>query len=183
MIVTDLICDGVLLPAIGVMGLMLAARAKSAKEEIPAQTNKTDEVSNAPESDEREALRASHQVKLLEEKQQGFGVDNLPGGVYGFSFSPHNEAPLFQNKLFRNFEVHKLADETVHFIGYVSEDDAARLSNQNDYAEVILYPDKWQDALKIVSLPRARLLKTKGPSRDEGNGMKLKLGPLNESVN
>lgn len=177
MIVTGTLCDAVLLPAIGLVGVMMAF-AK------PAETT----VATLPETDRTEdedllALRARHQVKLVEENDVGFGVDSLPTSVYGFTWSPHVEAPLFRMRGFQSFEMHKLADSSVEIVGYVNESDAARLSDVKDYMDVTVYPDKWKEAVKLVSIPRDRILRSKGPSRNEGNGLRLELGPLNETVN
>ena len=61
----------------------------------------------------QEALRGANKVRLVTEAEEGTGVNALPAGVYGFTYSPGPaSAPLFAVRRYRSFEIH--ADQ----IGY-----------------------------------------------------------------
>jgi hypothetical protein len=175
MAVTEIICGGVLLSAIGVIGIAIN-RPEQAEEEIPNKPLDAKATSDV----QLEALRARNNVRLVEAKEEGFGISQLPNGTYGFSFSPQQGAPLFENKVFRNFEVHKLADGAVHIIGFVTEKEYAQFSLSNDHTELKLYPDPYEGSVKAVSVPIDRVTKHTEPSRDNGNFLKLEIGPAGE---
>ena len=59
----------------------------------------------------RKRLRKAHQVRLVTAAEEGTGVNALPGGVYGFTYSPGlDNAPLFAMRRYRSYETHKLAE-------------------------------------------------------------------------
>ena len=117
---------------------------------------------------------------MVEIQEAGAGIAQLPNGIYGFSFSPQQEAPLFEKKMFRNFEVHKLADGAVHIIGFVTEKEYEQFSLSNERAELKLYPDPYAESVKAVSVPVDRAAAMTGPSRDNGNFLKLEINPVDE---
>jgi hypothetical protein len=176
MTVADFFCGGVLLPAIG----LLFKRSKPAGGTSSDKGALTDHAQGA--ADDREALRAIHQVELVSEADEGSGVAHLPNGVYGYSCAPQLESPLFRKKIFLSFEVHKLLDGQVHIIGFVTEAEAAQLSNAYGQLDVNLYPEPWEESVKLVSIPLSRVLRHKGPSRQQGNALSLHLGPATETV-
>lgn len=135
---------------------------------------------NATSDRELDALRARNKVRLVEEREEGCGVAQLPNGVYGFSYAPQQDAPLFTNKMFRNFEVHKLADGAIHVIGFVTEKERAQLSPLNEQIEVKLYPDPYEGSVNAVEVPLDCVTKATGPSREDGNFLKLSVAPAGE---
>ena len=107
-------------------------------------------------------LRSQRNLRALETAEEGFAIPALPAGVYGFTYSPNfEETPLFGNKRFQTFEFHKMADGAVEMVGYVTAGEAERLRAGETGIEVHLYPDAWKDADQLVSLPMARLVRTK----------------------
>src|ERR1043165_5596405 len=78
---------------------------------------------------DQEALREAHQVRVVADAEEGTGVDGLPGGVFGFTYSPglHN-APLFAVPRYRSYEIHKLPSGEIFLIGYATRDAARQLS-------------------------------------------------------
>lgn len=175
MAVTEIICGGVLLSAIGVIGVAIS-RPEQAEEETPNTT-----LDAKTDSDvQRDALRARNNVRVVEDKEEGFGVDHLPNGVYGFSFAPQQSAPLYKNKMFRNFEVHKLADGAIHIIGFVTEKEYTHLALSNDSTGLKLYPDPYEESVKAVSVPLYRVTGITGPSRDNGNFLKLEISSASD---
>lgn len=42
-------------------------------------------------------------MRLVEPTEEGFGVDRLPDGVFGFTYSPAVAAPLFATFRYRTY--------------------------------------------------------------------------------
>lgn len=175
MIVADALCNGFLLPAIGVMGLLFAISTKSA-EETSAETSQSPHLSSEPDQ-----LRAAHQLTLIDPTDEGAGFERLPVGIYGFSYAPQQEAPLFGKKMFRNFEVHKLADGQMRVIGYVNEADF-QIIEAGRAGTIHLYPDPYEQATRLVSVAMSRVLRAKSPTRDHGNALPLDLDESGATV-
>jgi hypothetical protein len=124
---------------------------------------------------ENEQLRAARGLRELETAEEGSAAEHQPNSVYGFTYSPAEAVPLFTKKTWHSFEVHKLADGTLHLVGFVTGRDAEIVRN-GAASEITLFPDPWEDAKELVSVPLARALPSKkGPSREGGNGLKLAL--------
>ena len=65
---------------------------------------------NTPSTLDQETLRTTHKVRIVSPEEEGTGVNALPGGVCGFTYSPGlPNAPLFAERRFRSYETHKLA--------------------------------------------------------------------------
>ena len=110
-------------------------------------------------------------------REAGAGVAHIPTGVYGFTYSPQQEAPLFQKTMYRIFEVHKLRDGSVEVIGFVTEQEAASISASRETIGVTVYPDSQGDSVRAVSIPMSKVLEIKGPLRDRGYELKIELSP------
>ena len=112
----------------------------------------------------------------METAEEGSSADRLPHGVYGFTFAPQEAAiPLFSKQSWHSFEVHKLADGSLHLVGCVTAKDAG-LIRSGGHVEVALFPDAWEDATELVTVALTRVVPSKrGPSREGGNGLKLEL--------
>ena len=112
----------------------------------------------------REAIRAAHQVRLIERADEGKAAHKLPNGVFGFTFAPLTETPLFAKHSHQSFEVHKLPNGELRLVGYVSPANETRL-----------YPDAWGDAVKLVSVRVAALAPADGRlHREPGNPVALR---------
>jgi hypothetical protein len=175
MAIIEIICGGVFLSAIAVIGTAIN-RPGQGDEETPDGTDDAKTASDV----QADALRARNKVRLVEDKEEGLGVDHLPNGVYGFSYAPQQGTPLFGQKMFRNFEVHKLADGAVHIVGFVTEKEYTQLSLSNDPIELKLYPDPYEESVKAASVPIDRVTKHAEPSRDNGNFLKLQISPASQ---
>lgn len=183
MIVTGLSSD-VLLPAIGVMGLLFT-RSRSAAKKSPAADNKpldTTTEPETPEDAERKALRTANKLRLLSEDEEGFGIDRVPAGVYGFTSSPGEAAPLFRQQIFRSFEMHKHLDGEIHLLGFVTAKQTDRLASRDSQLDIILYPDAFGEAERLVTIHVSRIARVEGPSRDEGNALKLDLALQKDTI-
>lgn len=140
------------------------------------------ETSQSPQPNtELDRLRAEHQVMLIDSNDEGTSFEQLPVGVYGFSYAPQQEAPLFGKKMFQNFEVHKLPDGRMHVIGYVKEADFQTVE-AGRAGLIQLYPDPYEQATRLVSVAMSRVARAKGPTRDHGNAMPLDLSESGASV-
>ena len=53
----------------------------------------------------RERNRAAHKVRLITSREEGRGFAKLPTGVYGFTYAPAPETPLFVKHSFGAYEV------------------------------------------------------------------------------
>ena len=179
MTIAGLFCTAVFLPAIGVMASALS-RPNSAEDtrdrNDESLTGHGQRALRPGLRDELEDLRALHQVSLVDEKDEGSDVAHLPGGVYGFTYSPLQDTPMFRKKAKQSFEVHKLADDGVHLIGFLTESQAARVAIMSEELEVRLYPEPREEAFCAASIPVSRILSSRGPSRSDGNALWLVLG-------
>src|ERR1051326_2898419 len=97
----------------------------------------TDMSATAPQ----EALRGSDHVRIVSAEEEGFGLNTLPNGVYGFTYSPGiANAPLFAVPRYRSFEVHKLPNGEVFLIGFATADDAGRIESVRDEITIRVQP-------------------------------------------
>ncbi len=134
---------------------------------------------NTPEI---EAMRALHQVKLVEEAQEGTGIADLPNGRYGFTWAPQSESPLFRKQGYQSFEIHKAATGEIHIMGFITAEDSSRLATSNEEFYINLYPAAYENASKVVAINKSQIVQHRDPSREAGNSVKLKLEPARESV-
>ena len=131
---------------------------------------------------DREQLRAERKLRLIETEEAGNSIEMSPKGVFGFTYSPNTEGvPLFPKHTFQVFEVHKLADETVHFIGFMTPEEAQKLAaNAEEAVDLKLYPEPFENATQIVSVPQDRILRAKPVSREKGNWFPITVVPTPE---
>ena len=74
---------------------------------------------NTATTADQDALRVAHQVRPVTEAEEGTGVNALPGGVFGFTYSPGLvNAPLFAVRRYRSYETHKLPSGETYVIGF-----------------------------------------------------------------
>src|SRR5215211_5564017 len=107
---------------------------------------------------DQEALRVAHQVRVVADPEEGSGVDALPGGVYGFTYSPglHN-APLFAAPRYRSYEIHKLPSGEVFLIGYATGDAARELSVASAEITIQIHPRAEDAYATVVTIPYSRI--------------------------
>ncbi len=130
-----------------------------------------------------QTLRALHQVRLIDEKEEGFPIDALANGVYGFTYSPQEQSPIFSNRMFQIFEVHKTLSGEVQIIGFISDDDAQKLAGKiEEIVSLELYPEPYKAAKQAIGIPKSHILEHRGPTRENGNALKLKVEPFSNSV-
>lgn len=106
----------------------------------------------------QEALRAAHRVRLIEEVEEGVGVNALPGGVYGFTYSPAlPNAPLFRTRRYRCYEMHKLEDDEVLIVGFTSQSDSHALAEIATDVDIRLQPAPEPGVEVLVTVPYSRI--------------------------
>jgi hypothetical protein len=107
---------------------------------------------------DQEALRSAHGVRIVSEAEEGHGVNALPGGVYGFTYSPGlANAPLFAVRRFRTYEIHKLPDGDVFIVGFTKADVARELSTATGEITLPVHPQPDQEFATLVTIPYSRI--------------------------
>jgi hypothetical protein len=107
---------------------------------------------------DQEALRIAHQVRLVASEEEGNSVSALPGGVYGFTYSPGLPgAPLFAVRRYRSYETHKLPSGDVYIIGFAKSDVARTLSTATEEMTLQIHPQPEGDYSTLVTIPYSRI--------------------------
>jgi hypothetical protein len=124
---------------------------------------------------EIDRIRERHGLRALTKEEEGFPTARLPHGVYGFTYSPgQDETPVFANKAYHNFEVHKLKDGAERLIGYLTSSEVAILEARKPGTEVRLYPDVWEESKQIVSVDLTSTVRARRtPPREDGNPYRI----------
>ncbi len=129
--------------------------------------------------EELKALREKNQVRTLTGAEEGTGVNRLPPGVYGFTYAPASkEAPLFREKRYHNFEVHKLSDAAVQIVGFVPPPIAAKIQEGRESIELRLLADPSAEASALVAIDAWRIAKAREHSTRDGKGLEVELSAL-----
>lgn len=129
-------------------------------------------------SPERAALRSAQQLRLVKSEEEGTAVRYLPGGLYGFTGAPAtNEIPLFAKPVFECFEIQKWADGSLVFVGYVTAKEKQLIEAGLDPIVADLYPEPHGESTALVAIPAVRVDRRRPPTRDNGNSMKVDIGP------
>ncbi len=113
---------------------------------------------NTPATADQEALRAAHRVRLVTPAEEGTGVNALPAGVYGFTYSPAlPNAPLFAERRYRSYETHKLADGEIYVIGFADVETAAAIDSSVEERAIQIQPEPDGQANVLVKVPYSRI--------------------------
>ena len=113
---------------------------------------------NTPDRADQAEIRASHGVRIVGEVEEGTGVNALPGGVYGYTYSPGlMNAPLFAARRYRSYETHKLSSGEVFVIAYADADTAQQIASASANVTVLAHPEPSPDAGVIVKIPYSRI--------------------------
>jgi hypothetical protein len=113
---------------------------------------------NQTDTADQELLREAHQVRIVSEAEEGTGVNALPGGVHGFTYSPGlPNAPLFAIRRYRTYETHKLPSGDVFVIGFAKPDVARELSIAAAEMTLQIHPMPEGDYQTLVTIPYSRI--------------------------
>lgn len=136
---------------------------------------------NTQATPEQEALRDTNRVRLVTDAEEGMGANALPAGVYGFTYSPALEnSPLFATRRFRTYETHKRHDGSVWLLGFVSDDDAAKLDGP-DTVEVCLQPEPEPGVERFVAIAYSRIRHHRLISVRDEHGITMKVSPKEQA--
>ena len=134
---------------------------------------------NTPATAAQESLRQVHQVRLVTAAEEGEGVNKLPGGVYGFTYSPAlDNAPLFATRHYRSYETHKLANGEVLVVGFAPSEVAEQLATARDERTLVIQPEPDEDASTLVTIPYSRMRQHRQYAAPNQHGFTVTLVPV-----
>ena len=131
-----------------------------------------------PLSDNTERLfseiRKTNNLRALTEAESGSGVDNLPSSVYGFTYSPAiDNFPLFNVRNLRSYEGHKLVDDSVTILGFLTKEEKQQFDNISKETTIHLFAEPTGSADQLVSIPMNMVLNYEEHSQRTGSGLVL----------
>ncbi len=133
---------------------------------------------NTPDRGDQEQIRASHGVRLVGDGEEGTGVNALPGGVYGYTYSPGlPNAPLFATRRYRSYETHKLASGEVFVIAYSDAGTARQIASTSADVTVRVRPEPNSDAGVCVKIPYVRIRQHRQHAAPNQDGFMVTLAP------
>jgi len=113
---------------------------------------------NTPATADQDTLRKTNNVRIVSSAEEGTGVNALPPGVYGFTYSPGlPNAPLFAERRFRTYETHKLADGEIYVIAFTDLETAAVLQATATERTIQVHPEPDDSANVLVTIPYSRI--------------------------
>jgi hypothetical protein len=114
--------------------------------------------SDTPATADQEILRTEHKVRLVAPDEEGNGVNALPGGVFGYTYSPAlPNAPLFAARRYRCYETHKLASGDIYIVGFATIEDAARIVSSSEDVTIRIQPQPEDGTSTLVKIPYTRI--------------------------
>ena len=127
---------------------------------------------------ELERIRSAHRLRALTDTESGSGVNRLPNGVYGFTYSPAEENfPLFNDRDLRSFEGHKLEDGGILLLGFLTPEDEETFEKTGAGPTIHLFPEPKGKAVQLVRVPLARIVRHVENSVRKATGLELLLRP------
>ena len=131
-----------------------------------------------PATADQESLRGAHQVRVVTDAEEGNGVNNLPGGVYGFTYSPGlPNAPLFAVRRYRSYETHKLPSGEVFIIGFAKADVARALSTATQDTTLQIHPQPNEEYDTLVTIPYSRIQRHRQHAAPNQDGFTVTVRP------
>ena len=138
---------------------------------------------NTPDRVEQTEIRDAHGVRLVTDAEEGTGVNALPGGVYGYTYSPGLlNAPLFAARRYRTYETHKLAGGETFLIAYADADTAARIVSASEDLTVLANPEPSSDDSVVVKIPYSRIRQHGRVAAPNQDGFTVTLAPASDLV-
>jgi hypothetical protein len=132
-----------------------------------------------PVTDEQQMLRTVHGVRPVSGDEEGSGVNALPGGVFGYTYSPAlANAPLFAVRRYRTYETHKLASGEVFIVGFATLDDAARLESAVEDTTIRMQPQPEDDATTLITIPYSRIRQHRQYAAPNQHGFTVIVAPV-----
>ncbi|MSO82333.1 MAG: hypothetical protein EXQ53_03415 [Acidobacteria bacterium] len=133
---------------------------------------------NTPDRVEQGEIRAAHGVRLVSDREEGTGVNALPGGVYGYTYSPGlANAPIFATRRYRSYETHRLPSGEVFVIAYADERAAQEIASATADVTVQVHPEPSPDASSLVKISYSRIRRHRQISAPNQGGFTVTLTP------
>jgi hypothetical protein len=102
----------------------------------------------------------------------------MPGGVYGFTYSPGlANAPLFAVRRYRTYEIHKLPGGDVFIVGFARADVARELSVAASAISAQVYPQPEPGVDTLVTVPYSRIRHHRQYAAPNQNGVTVTVVP------
>jgi hypothetical protein len=128
---------------------------------------------------DQDALRQTHQVRLVAGDEEGTGVNALPGGVYGFTYSPGlTSSPLFSVRRYRTYETHKLPSGEIYIIGFATADLARALSTATEEMTLQIHPQPEGNHDVLVTIPYTAIRRHRQYAAPNQEGFTVTVMPL-----
>jgi len=128
---------------------------------------------------DQDSLRLAHQVRLVTGAEEGTGVNALPGGVYGFTYSPGlPSAPLFAVRRYRSYETHKLASGEIYVIGFARSEDARTLSTAAEEMTLQIHPQPEAGYDVLVTIPYSSMRRHRQYAAPNQDGFTVTVMPV-----
>lgn len=132
---------------------------------------------NTPSTLDQEALRAEHAVRLVSPAEEGTGINALPAGIYGFTYSPALlNAPVWAHRRYRSYETHKLGSGEVFIVGFADVDTAARLESAAGEQTIHIQPEPDGAANMLVQVPYSRIRQHRQHAAPNQHGFTVTIG-------
>jgi hypothetical protein len=129
----------------------------------------------------QELLRSSHGVRIVADAEEGTGLNALPAGVYGYTYSPGlPNAPLFAVRRFRSYETHKVEGEAF-IIGFVTADTARALAIALTDMSIQVQPDPDQESDTLIAVPYSRIRQHRQYAAPNQHGFSVTVSPTRAS--
>lgn len=113
---------------------------------------------DTPATADQETLRRVHGVRLVSEVEEGTGVNALPEGVFGYTYSPGlQNAPVFAVRRYRSYEIHKVRGGEVFIVGFVRDAIRRQLETASGELTVSVHAEPDADADGLVTIPYSRI--------------------------
>jgi hypothetical protein len=123
----------------------------------------------------REMLRRQHGVEQVKGAAEGDTLKYAQGGIYGFTYAPQTlDCGLFGKHPYLSFEMHKLADNSIKLLVAVTPEMKQKIETATEMVAIEIFPDAYRTAQELICLPYESLRHLKAPSREEGEGNKVK---------
>lgn len=113
--------------------------------------------SNSADTVDQEPLRAAHGVRVVTDQEEGMPVNALPGGVYGYTYSPGlPNAPLFATRRYRAYEIHKLPSGDTFLVAFADVETERQMASGREVS-VRVQPEPSATATMLVTVPYSRI--------------------------
>ena len=98
-----------------------------------------------------EEIRKNHHLRPLSDIEDGITIEKVPSGIYGFSMC----TIMLRTRptSFFSLEIHKHYDETIYYVGFVSNEHAGKFAAHQKHFDITVYPQPWEGASSIIEIP------------------------------